>query len=200
MFYITELPDQPGGYVRIATSTQWEQWVRACLSDGLDQEVRTRLVSNLKHVLVALELKAALITPHAQRENAPAILFEPYYHMMNFEFCVGVFSICEGLGSANWLLENGLNGAAANLVGFNNWKLSLVNAFDPIGEAGLNAGVDVVKSVRDKLHQDRLGARESVDWHAFSYEHAFIPAIEVLQCLLLKNEGHVPEQTNLRAG
>lgn len=131
MFYITQLPNQPDGYVNISTSAQWEHWVLACLPDGLDQEVRSRLGSNLKHVLVALELKAALVTPHAQRDAPPAILFEPYYHMMNFEFCVGVFSICEGLGSAIRLRENGLDGAAADYIGFNNWKLSLVNAFDP---------------------------------------------------------------------
>src|SRR3546814_630284 len=72
-FHIIELADEPEGYVNISTSAEWESWIRHCLPDGLDQEVRRRLVSNLKHVTVGLELKAALIVPHAERGAGPAL-------------------------------------------------------------------------------------------------------------------------------
>src|SRR3546814_3349663 len=74
-----------------------------------------------------LELKAALIVPHAERWAGPSLLFEPYLHIMNFEFCVGVFSICEGVGSALWLRENNLDGSAADRIGQPQWKPSLIN-------------------------------------------------------------------------
>src|SRR3546814_15403547 len=48
-FHIIELADEPEGYVNVSTSAEWESWIRHCLPDGLDQEVRRRLVSNLKH-------------------------------------------------------------------------------------------------------------------------------------------------------
>src|SRR3546814_10793887 len=70
-FHIIELADEPEGYVNVSTSAEWESWIRHCLPDGLDQEVRRRLVSNLKHVTVGLELKAALIVPHAERGAGP---------------------------------------------------------------------------------------------------------------------------------
>jgi hypothetical protein len=74
-----------------------------------------------------------------------------------------------------------------------------VNTFDPTGEHLLGANVDRVKGVRDKLHQDQLGARENIDWHAFSYEAAFVPALQTLHCLLRKGQQHIPEHTNLKA-
>src|SRR3546814_921754 len=146
-----------------------------------------------------LELKAALIVPHAERWAGPSLLFEPYLHIMNFEFCVGVFSICEGVGSALWLRENNLDGSAADRIGQPQWKPSLINKFDPAGDHDLGADVDRVRNVRDKLHQDRLGARENIDWHAFSFEDAFSPALRALRCLLQTNPEHVPVQTNLKA-
>jgi hypothetical protein len=176
LFHIVKLPGQPSGYVNISTSAEWEKWIRHCLAEGLDQEVQRRLVSNLKHILVALELKAALIVPHEKRGNGPSILFEPYFNILNFEFCVGIFSICEGFGSALWLREN-----------------------NPAAQFGLSMDVDSVKSVRDKLHQDRLGARENIDWHAFSYDKAFVPAARAMRCLLRTNAEDVPKQTNLTA-
>ncbi len=197
MFHITSLPENPEGYVNISTCSQWENWVRRSLPEGLDAEVRRRLISNLKHVLVGLELKAALIIPHAKRGAGPSILFEPYLHIMNFEFCVGAFSVFEGIGSALWLRESGFDGAAANRIGFNDWQPPLVSSFDPGGEFGLKAGVDCVKSVRDKLHQDRLGARENIDWHSFSFEEAFVPAFNALRCVLLREKQHLPQGTNL---
>jgi hypothetical protein len=199
LFHIVKLPGQPSGYVNISTSAEWEKWIRHCLAEGLDQEVQRRLVSNLKHILVALELKAALIVPHEKRGNGPSILFEPYFNILNFEFCVGIFSICEGFGSALWLRENNLDGSAADRVAVEQWKPSLTRTFDPAAQFGLSMDVDSVKSVRDKLHQDRLGARENIDWHAFSYDKAFVPAARAMRCLLRTNAEDVPKQTNLTA-
>jgi hypothetical protein len=116
-FHLIELPGQPSGYVNLSNSSDWEAWIRKCLPAGLAQVVYDRLVSNLKHILVALEMKAALIVPHAKRGNGKSLLFEPYFQMLNFEFCVGTFSICEGLGSALWLVENGRDGSSGDRIG-----------------------------------------------------------------------------------
>jgi hypothetical protein len=197
LFHLIELPSKPSGYVDLSNSSDWEAWIKKCLPAGLATEVQRRLVSNLKHVLVGLEMKAALIVPHAKRGSGPSILFEPYFHMLNFEFCVGMFSICEGLGSAIWLRENNRDGSAADRIAVEQWKPSLAKKFDPDAKCGLKADVGSVKSVRDKLHQDCLGARENIDWHAFSYDKAFTPAARAMRCLLRTNADDVPEKTNL---
>src|SRR6185312_5309387 len=127
LFYLIKLPDKPSGYVNLSTASEWEAWIQKCLPAGLDREVQRRLVSNLKHVLVGLEMKAALIVPHAKQSK---LLFESYFHMLNFEFCVGVFSVCEGLGSASWLREKGLDGSAADRIAIKEWKSSLEKQFD----------------------------------------------------------------------
>jgi hypothetical protein len=196
LFHLIELPEQPSGYVNLSTASDWEAWIGKCLPAGLHQEVQRRLISNLKHVLVGLEMKAALIVPHAKRGK---LLFESYFHMLNFEFCVGLFSICEGLGSALWLRENGLDGSAADRISIGQWKPSLTKKFDPEAKSNLGADVDTVKSVRDKLHQDQLGARGNIDWHAFSYDKAFMPAARAMRCLLGTNTNEVPKETNLTA-
>lgn len=196
MFQLIELPEGASGYVNLSTATDWQAWIRSCLPDGLHEDVRLRLVSNLKHVLVAMEMKAALIVPHAKQGR---LLFESYFHMLDFEFCVGTFSVCEGLGSALWLRENGLDGSKAERIGVEDWKASLERKFDPAKKLGLAADVDSVKSVRDKLHQDKLGARENIDWHAFSYDNAFVPAARAMRSLLATNAGDVPKTTNLTA-
>ena len=41
------------------------------------RRVHDRLVSNLKHILVGLEMKAALVVPHAKRGNGKSLLYEP---------------------------------------------------------------------------------------------------------------------------
>lgn len=69
--------------------------------------------------------------------------------------------------------------------------------FDREAKFGLDADVDSVKGVRDKLHQDQLGAREDIDWHAFTYETAFVPAARAMRCLLKTNSADVPKETNL---
>ncbi|MCA6116909.1 hypothetical protein J6524_18790 [Bradyrhizobium sp. WSM 1738] len=67
MFCLIELPEQPSGYVNLSTASDWEAWIRKCLPEGLHQEVQRRLISNLKHVLVGLKMKAALIVFAADR-------------------------------------------------------------------------------------------------------------------------------------
>lgn len=200
-FYLDNLPEPPeaaGGYVMVSTTAPWERWIIASLPPGLHNEVQARLRSNLKHILVALEMKAALIVPHAERGQGPSILFEPYFQMMGFEFCVGVFSVCEGIGAALWLRESGLDGEGAPNITRQQWKPSLVAAFDPQGEYGLDALVARVGAVRDKLHQDKLGARAQIDWHEFDYVAAFQPALAALHCLFRPNLGDVPVGSNLR--
>lgn len=197
-FYLIREP-KPFGFVNISNSSNWEAWIGKTLPAGLAQAVHRRLVSNLKHVLVALEMKAALIVPHATRGSGPSILFEPYFHMLNFEFCVGVFSVCEGLGSALRLRETNRDGSAADRIAIVDWRTSLVKKLDPEGEFGLDADVTTVKGVRDKLHQDCLGARENIDWHTFTYEKAFVPAARAMKCLLKTNADDVPKETNLIA-
>ena len=63
---IIELPSQPNGYVNLSNSADWEAWIRKCLPAGFGKAVHDRLVSNLKHILVGLEMKAALVVPHAK--------------------------------------------------------------------------------------------------------------------------------------
>lgn len=45
---------------------------------------------------------------------------------------------------------------------------------------------------------DRVGARENIDWHALSYDAAFMPARRAIATLLLREAEFVPESTNLR--
>src|SRR3546814_4489952 len=116
-FHIIELADEPEGYVNVSNSAEWESWIRHCLPDGLNQEVRRRLVSNLKHGTVGLELKAALSVHHAERGAGPSLLFEPYQNIMHFKFCVVVISICAGVGASLGWIENKLRVAAARRIG-----------------------------------------------------------------------------------
>jgi len=196
-FHLIELPAQPTGFVNVSSSSDWEEWIQKSLPVGLAQVVHDRLVSNLKHILVGLEMKAALIVPHAKRGGGKALLFEPYFQILNFEFCVGTFSICEGLGSALWLRENGRDGSAADRIETGQWRPSLAKKFDPEAKLGVDADVGSAMSVRDRLHQDKLGARAAIDWHAFTYEKAFVPAARAIRSLLKTNASKVPDKTNL---
>ena len=56
--------------------------------------------------------------------------------------------------------------------------------FDPEANLGLDVDVGSAKGVRDKLHQDKVGARAEIDWHAFTYEKAFAPAARAMRSLL----------------
>ena len=143
-------------------------------------------------------MKAALIVPHARLKNNPSLLFEPYFQGMIFEFCVGVFSLCEGLGSAYYLREKNLDGSASNQIKPGEWIPALAKKFDPANQYGLKADVEQARKVRDKLHQDHLGARTEIDWHAFSCDGAYVPAARAVKTLLKANPDKLPAGTNLK--
>lgn len=73
----------------------------------------------------------------------------------------------------------------------------MAKKFDPETKLGLDADVGSTKDVRDKLHQDKLGARAEIDWHAFGYEKAFVPAARAMRSLLQINANDVAGKTNL---
>ena len=192
MFYITE--EKPEGYVVLSTANQWVRWLARNTPEALPHDIRIMLNSNLKHLMVGLELKTALIEGHQQARHEHSLLFESYFQNFISEFCVAAFSVFEGLGSALWLAQN----EGANGPGRNQWRESLIAVYDANGEHGLNDNVGSTLDVRDKLHQDRLAMRDNIDWHAFSYEDAFMPARRAVATLLLREADAVTERTNLR--
>lgn len=197
MYYLTAMPEAPQGYVTLSTASDWNAWLNSIIPTALHVEVRNRLRANLRHILVGLEMKAALVIPHGTRNGGPSVLFESYFSIMIFEFCVGVFSVCEGLGSALWLESQNNNGSATPRILPDQWIGSLVAKADPTGQLHLGTKVRGVKTVRDKIHQDKIGAREAIDWHEFGYLGAFVPAREAMGILLTLNAASVPDTTNL---
>lgn len=198
MLFITQPEERPDGYVVLSESTQWVRWLNRNIPQELDRQVRRRLISNLKHLLVGLELKAALIYPHRLRSGAERpVLYEPYFQNLILEFCVATFSVMEGLGSAHWLSINGSSGADSPNVRRDRWLTALCVVYDGSGDAGLRGDVERTLSVRDRLHQDRVGARANIDWHAFSFEQAFAPASAAIRTIFRHDPELVPETTNL---
>jgi hypothetical protein len=196
MYYITECEERPDGYFNISDSRQWVPWLAKNIPQEVAPQIRRRLNSNLSHLIVGLELKAALIEAHFIRTAGQRpLLFEPYAQNFNLEFCVAAFSVLEGLGSAHWLAQNGEDGATGPRISRDQWQPVLDGIYDENGEYGLNVSVEATLAVRDKLHQDRLG---DIDWHALSYEDAFVPARGTIATLLLREADAVPENTNLR--
>lgn len=199
MFYITGPDERPDGYVVLSESNHWVRWLARNIPQQVSAEVRHRLNSNLKHLLVGLELKTALINPHRHRGGGQRpVLFEPYFQNLILEFCVATFSVLEGLGSAHWLHQNGQDGADAPRIHRNEWLPALCAIYDETGELGLMDSVERTLTVRDMLHQDRVGARGNIDWHALSYDAAFIPASSAIRILLRREAEFVPGASNLR--
>jgi hypothetical protein len=198
VYYLTTMPEAPQGYVNLSTATAWNPWLGSVIPDTLQAEVRNRLRANLRHILVGLEMKAALVVPHGTRNGGPSVPFESYFSILIFEFCVGVFSVCEGLGSALWLHSQNNNGSTTPRIFPDQWIGALVAKADPTGQLHLGDKVRGVKTVRDKIHQDKVGARLTIDWHEFGYEGAFVPAREAIAILLTLNAASVPETTNLK--
>lgn len=199
MFYITQCGERPDGYVNLSDSRQWVRWLAKNIPQEVHAEVCERLSSNLKHLLVGLELKAALVEAHYNRGlSERPVLFEPYAQNFNLEFCIAAFSVLEGLGSAHWLRQAGQDGGNGPAIRRDQWRPALIAVYDENGAHGLDANVTAILSVRDKLHQDRLGVRENIDWHALSYDAAFMPARRAIATLLLREAEFVPETTNLR--
>ena len=198
MLFILQSDDRPVGYAVLSISHQWVGWLNRNIPEGLAPEVRHRLNSNLKHLIVGLEMKAALINPHHHRgPQDPSVLFEPYFQNLILEFCVAAFSVFEGVGSAHWLHRNGEDGGNAPRIHRNQWLPALCAVYDETGEYGLDDAVQRTMDVRDKLHQDQLGARENIDWHALTYDAAFMPASHAIRTLFRREADAVPETSNL---
>ncbi|WP_085815822.1 hypothetical protein [Roseovarius halotolerans] len=181
----------------VSASNDWVPWVSASIPGSLDLQVRRRIESNLKHILAGLEMKAGLIIPHGERLAGREVLYEPYFQSLIFEFCVGVYSVCEGIGSAHHLHNIGDDGSAGPRVSRARWTDALVAEYDPADVLSLRERVEIVQDKRDRLHQDSLGARDDIDWHSFGYAQAFVPARQALQPLLQAEIGDVPATTNL---
>jgi len=196
MFYITDA--KPKSYVVLSQANDWVGWLARNIPEAVHRDVRSRLTSNLKHLLVGMELKAALVDGHEQARKDYSVLFESYFQSFISEFCVAAFSVFEGLGSAHWLAQNGQDGAHGPAIHRNQWRPALTAVYDEHGAHDLNDAVESTLAVRDKLHQDRLGMRETIDWHAFEYDVAFVPARRAIATLLLRNAEFVPERSNLR--
>ncbi len=198
MYYIMRPDERPDGYVNLSDSSHWVRWLNRNIPAGLHRDVRHRLNSNLKHLMVGLELKTALILPHWHREPGERpVLFEPYFQNLILEFCVATFSVVEGIGSAHWLSQNNQDGSDSRRVRRQDWLPALLTVYDETGEHGLRDRVERTLGVRDKLHQDQIGARADIDWHAFSYEVAFVPASGTIRTLLRREADIVPPTTNL---
>lgn len=196
--YIVDADRRPDGFHALSYSHHWEGWLYANIPASLNGDVRRRLVSNLKHLLVGLELKAALIGGQRDLERGQRnVLFEPYYQNLILEFGVAAFSVLEGLGSALWLRDQGHDGADARRVERDRWRASLCAVYDADDARGLDRAVQRTVSVRDRLHQDRLGARAEIDWHALSYDEAFVPAATAVRTLFEVRTDGVPATTNL---
>jgi hypothetical protein len=198
MLYIVQLDERPDGYSNLSDSAPWVRWLGRNIPANIHQDVRSRLNSNLKHLIVGLELKTALITPHWHRTAGQRpVLFEPYFQNLVLEFCVAAFSVVEGIGSAHWLSQNGHDGSDGRRITRDRWLQALVAVYDGADEYGLKDAVERTLSVRDKLHQDKIGARAEIDWHAFSYDAAFVPASTAIRVLLRNEADTVPGTTNL---
>jgi len=198
MLFITRQAVRPDGYVNLSDSNSWTRWLHGNVPERIHRTVTCRLVSNLKHLLVGLELKAALIRQHHHRAvGERPVLFEPYFQNLILEFCVASFSVFEGLGSAQWLDQNGQDGADGPKIRRNQWLPALAAVYDATGEHGLVANIENTLAVRDRLHQDTLGTRDDIDWHAFSYEAAFEPAISAIRTMLRHEHELVPAASNL---
>ncbi len=197
MFYLDDFSADASGFKANSTSSEWVPWLMSVIPTEAHDEVRRRLQSNLKHIIVGLEMKARTIIPHAESLAGRPVLFEPYSQIMTFEFCVGTFSVCEGLGSILHLVAQGDDGSTGNRVATGNWKAALLERFDNSGDLALETNVSIVKSVRDMIHQDRLGAREDIDWHSMGYDEAFLPALNAIRALLHMHADLIPKQTFL---
>lgn len=198
MFYITQSAVRPRGYFVISETPQWVAWLSRNIPEALDDGLRHRLNSNLKHLIVGLELKAALIEPHHhRRHDQRPVLFEPYFQNLILEFCVGAFSVLEGIGSARWLARTGRDGSDSPRIARNEWSAALAATFDPEDAHGLAEAVNSTLEVRDKLHQDRLGLRDDIDWHSLSHDRAFVPARHAIRTILRHDLRDVPETSNL---
>lgn len=98
-------------------------------------------------------------------------------------------------GPAHWLTQSGQNAADTHRIHRNQWLPAPCVVYHDQGDQGLNDAVKQTLAVRDKLHQDRPGAWESIDRDSFSHAGTFVPASSVMQILLRREADAVPDPT-----
>lgn len=191
-YYLTDEPRGPAGFLYVSTASEWSSWVTSAVPAELDTYNRRILVSNLKHILCGLEMKAGLLESHYCLPNSgnPNCLFEPYAAILTFEFCVGVFSVAEGLGAALSMASGNLKPHRAQ------WTQILHDRFGQM-DSEFESALKSVQSVRDLIHQDRAGQRRNIDWHEFGLASALLPAAKVLSAVFDAKPNHLPSKSNL---
>lgn len=196
-FQICEGVDYGRGFTAATTSAEWSGHFISLVPKSLHADVRNRLRSNLGHILSSLDIQAGLITPHAERGKRSSVLFEPFYNTLILHFCIGTYSICEGLGAAYVLEASGDDGLAGPFIQKKAWKPALLEQLDPKGATTLAGDLETVISKRDLIHRDKLGLRADIDWHAIGYEGAFLPAKRLVLGIIEHSEVPSPADTNL---
>ena len=199
-FHLTKLTNPEKGFTYLSTSKEWKIWLDAVIPDTIDQQIHNRLSSNLKHILLGLEMKAGLILPHAYsklKSNQKALLFEPYHQILTFEFCLGTWSVCEGLGTAHHLANHQKSGRRIKKIRSNIIISALTKAYSSNNQYQFELETKQVRNIRNMIHQDNLFKRDNIDWHALGYQAAFIPALNVLSSLFETEKHLVPKRTNL---
>jgi hypothetical protein len=125
------------------------------------------------------------------------VLFEPFYNTLILHFCIGTYSICEGLGAAyvlDALTDDGITGP---FIHKKDWKPTLMGSLDPAGTTTLGDDLETVISKRDLIHQDKLGVRADIDWHSIDYDSAFLPAKRLIAAIIMRSGEAAPLHTNL---
>lgn len=196
-FQICEGVDYSRGFTAATTSAEWSGHVHALVPKSLHADILTRLRSNLSHILSSLDIQAGLIVPHAERGARNSVLFEPFYNTLILHFCIGTYSICEGLGAAYVLESRGEDGTAGPFIRKDFWKPALIDQLDPKGSTTLADDLETVISKRDLIHQDKLGLRADIDWHAINYEGSFLPAKRLIAAIIAQSGAAPPADTNL---
>lgn len=196
-FQIREGVDYGDGFTTATNSAEWHKHLKNLVPTSLHSDVQNRLRSNLAHILSSLDIEAGLILPHAERRARSAVLFEPFYNTLILHFCIGTYSICEGLGAAFVLDARTDDGITGPLIHKKDWKPALINRLDPEGTTTLVDDLEAVISKRDLIHQDKLGARADIDWHSIGYDSAFLPAKRLIAAIIVRSRADAPADTNI---
>ena len=196
-FQVCEGVDYGRGFTAATTSAQWNGILISLVPKSLHTDVRARLRSNLAHIISSLDIQAGLIVPHAERGTRNSVLFQPFYNTLILHFCIGTYSICEGLGAAYVLQARGDDGLTGPLIGKKDWKPALLDQLDPTESTSLADDLETVISKRDLIHQDKLGLRADIDWHAIGYDGAFLPAKRLIVAIIAHSTKEPPADTNL---
>ncbi|WP_156026040.1 hypothetical protein [Sulfitobacter sp. 20_GPM-1509m] len=196
-FQIREGVNYGHGFTAATNSAEWSGHLISLVPTSLHLDVQNRLRSNLAHILSSLDIEAGLILPHAERGGRNSVLFEPFYNTLILHFCIGTYSICEGLGAAFVLDARADDGTTGPFIPKRDWKPTLVDRLDPAGTTTLVDDLETVISKRDLIHQDQLGVRANIDWHSIGYESAFLPAKRLIAAIIVCSGADAPSDTNL---